>query len=182
MVDPAVVHEKFDRQVEQLCMNRPALRRDRGLIIEEVRFPSLFVIFGLPFKHLMVATFGVELNFTDYNLYPPSARFFEPLSRRSLKYEEMLPALQKVKNQVQNVLIDSHPGTKLPFMCLRGFREYHEHPQHTNDPWEQYRHDTMIGTAHYCLEQIWLRCLKGAQLAFQVQVQVARTEVEVSVE
>ncbi len=32
-----------------------------------------------------------------------------------------------------------HPATGLPFVCMRGSREYHNHPSHLNDTWEQYR-------------------------------------------
>jgi len=32
-----------------------------------------------------------------------------------------------------------HPTTGLPFVCMRGSREYHNHPGHQNDRWDQYR-------------------------------------------
>jgi hypothetical protein len=35
--------------------------------------------------------------------------------------------------------LDDHPFTHKPFLCLRGIREYHEHPQHSGDEWLLYR-------------------------------------------
>jgi hypothetical protein len=37
------------------------------------------------------------------------------------------------------VLLPDHPLTHKPFLCLRGIREYHEHPQHSGDDWFLYR-------------------------------------------
>lgn len=179
MVDPVVVRRKFDHQISTLLLNREALRRERGWIIEEVSFPSLFVIFTVPFPPAFIALFGVELDFTDYNLYPLSARFFDPVTRRSLRRDELPPALQMVGERQQDVIVAVHPTTKLPFFCMRGFREYHDHPQHTDDPWDQYRYNTMIGTAFYCLDQIWQRTVRG--LSPTLGVTFVRRGKEVSV-
>lgn len=34
---------------------------------------------------------------------------------------------------------DLHPTTGLPFVCMRGFREYHTHSNHLTDLWDTYR-------------------------------------------
>jgi hypothetical protein len=34
---------------------------------------------------------------------------------------------------------DQHPNTHRPFICMRGFREYHTHPSHLGDYWATYR-------------------------------------------
>lgn len=34
---------------------------------------------------------------------------------------------------------DLHPETKKPFVCMRGFREYHTHSSHLTDHWETYK-------------------------------------------
>lgn len=33
----------------------------------------------------------------------------------------------------------SHPATGRPFICMRGFREFHTHPSHQNETWDSYR-------------------------------------------
>jgi hypothetical protein len=36
-------------------------------------------------------------------------------------------------------IIHGHPKYDRPFFCRRGLREYHEHPQHEDDPWDRWR-------------------------------------------
>ena len=36
-------------------------------------------------------------------------------------------------------LLQAHGDDDIPFLCIAGVREYHEHPAHTGDPWESHR-------------------------------------------
>ncbi len=36
-------------------------------------------------------------------------------------------------------IVERHPVYQRPFFCRRGLREYHEHPQHEDDPWARWR-------------------------------------------
>ena len=36
-------------------------------------------------------------------------------------------------------LMQAHGDDDVPFLCIAGVREYHEHPAHTGDPWESHR-------------------------------------------
>ena len=36
-------------------------------------------------------------------------------------------------------LMQAHGDDDIPFLCVAGVREYHEHPAHTGDPWESHR-------------------------------------------
>lgn len=36
-------------------------------------------------------------------------------------------------------LMQGHGDDDIPFLCIAGVREYHEHPAHTGDPWESHR-------------------------------------------
>lgn len=40
---------------------------------------------------------------------------------------------------VPQPLMQAADGNDIPFLCLAGVREYHEHPAHTGDPWELHR-------------------------------------------
>jgi len=42
----------------------------------------------------------------------------------------------------------------IPFFCIRGIREYHNHPYHTGDAWLLYR-GTGIGNLNYILDQLY---------------------------
>ena len=36
-------------------------------------------------------------------------------------------------------LMQAYGDDDIPFLCIAGVREYHEHPAHTGDPWESHR-------------------------------------------
>jgi hypothetical protein len=39
----------------------------------------------------------------------------------------------------QQPLMQSYGPEEVPFLCLAGVREYHEHPGHSGDAWELHR-------------------------------------------
>lgn len=173
MLNQDVTRRKFKREVAVLMENRTALR-ERRIFIEEVAFPHVYALFSVGFRLGPIVSFGVQLGFEDYNVLPPSALFVEPVTRRPLLRPEIPASLNLDGEHSANVIVGAHPETGFPFICLRGFREYHTHPQHTDDPWDRYRYDGSTGTAYYCLEQIWLHLTSAAQAVIQVQVGVAR--------
>jgi hypothetical protein len=54
-----------------------------------------------------------------------------------------------------------HPATGRPFVCMAGAREYHIHPSHVNDSWENYRRRTAY-TLGGVLTQLWNAWLKSS--------------------
>lgn len=51
-----------------------------------------------------------------------------------------------------------HPATGRPFICMIGTREYHTHPSHINDDWENFKtKSTLAGL----LTQLWNAWLKA---------------------
>ena len=84
--------------------------------------------------------FKARFDLTDYDLRAPSLEFRDPWTDALLPYGTMFRALEHEKDrQTHLVLLDDHPITHKPFLCLRGIREYHEHPQHSGDDWLLYR-------------------------------------------
>jgi hypothetical protein len=84
--------------------------------------------------------FKARFDLTDYDLRAPSLEFRDPWSDELLQYGTMFRALEFEKDRKAHVvLLDKHPLTHKPFLCLRGIREYHEHPQHSGDEWLLYR-------------------------------------------
>ena len=89
---------------------------------------------------LAAQAFKARFDLTDYDLRPPSLEFRDPWTDALLPYATMFRALEYEKNRKAHlVLLDDHPITHKPFLCLRGIREYHEHPQHSGDDWLLYR-------------------------------------------
>lgn len=93
--------------------------------------------------------FAVKLDFTNYDLIPPSLKFIDPITERELRRQELPlkflrvspPSIQNGQtiNQLPQDLIAAHEPEFIPFLCLAGIREYHLHPWHSNDPWLDHR-------------------------------------------
>jgi hypothetical protein len=98
----------------------------------------MLVNFELP--SLALRAFKARFDLTDYDLRAPSLEFFDPWTDVALQYATMFRAVEfEPQRKAHLVLLDNHPITKKPFLCIRGIREYHEHPQHSGDDWMLYR-------------------------------------------
>jgi hypothetical protein len=88
------------------------------------------------------------------------------------------PGMQVVFQAPQHQnLVQAHPGG-LPFLCMAGIREYHEHPFHSDDPWLAHR-DTGVGTLQHILDVIHrhgVLTLKQWNFEIAMQVQVVGIE------
>jgi hypothetical protein len=111
---------------------------------------------------------AVKLNFTNYNVEPPSVQFVDPLTEVGLTVDELLVRLLRrrlpkaptgedtgSKNPVPEIesLVAHHPPGNIPFLCIPGVKEYHDHPFHSNDPWLAHK-DRGEGTLGFILDQI----------------------------
>ena len=166
LVDPEVSKIKFNREVQNLIKQYSSLRK-RGWIIESTTFPKIQVTFLAMEIIPPLAPLTVEIDFTNYNLWAPSIKFMHPISFMPI----YLPGLRLVAgNNPQNMIVESHPKTKEPFICIPGAREYHSHPQHNGNSWDLHRY-TGEGTLYFLLENIWIYCIKSIkQYAINVHV------------
>jgi len=99
---------------------------------------TMLLAFDIP--SLAVRAFKGRFDLTDYDLRAPSLEFRDPWTDQLLSYPTMLRAMEfETQRKAHLVLLDDHPVTHKPFLCLRGVREYHEHPQHSGDDWMLYR-------------------------------------------
>lgn len=165
-VDPEVTHLKFDRELARLTEQR-ALLDSRGIfILASTNFPLIDLLFvpkhplravvpvvqkggiflpqgttiAAEIPSLAARAFKARFNLSDYDLIAPSLDFLDPWSDEPLQYATMFRALEfEQQRKAHIVLLDAHPTTGRPFLCLRGIREYHEHPQHSGDQWLLYR-------------------------------------------
>ncbi len=183
MLDPEVNQKKFEREVARVSAERPLLEK-RGLFVIEVCFPNIDVLV-IPENPLLLQIFQpvvqnqltfpsmlareqklealsarpfvCRLGLDDFDLLPPTVRFLNPVTRKALNEREVPRGHVVNGSKVDLVVLDSHPITKQSFLCLRGVREYHTHPQHTGDDWFLYRGS--IGVLHI-LDVLWRSCVK----------------------
>jgi len=110
---------------------------------------------GLP--NLAARAFKAHFELSDFDLRAPSLQFRDPWTDELLDYNTMFRAFEYEKHrQVHLVLLGDHPTERRPFLCLRGIREYHEHPQHSGDDWLQYRNDISFFSI---VMSVWRACI-----------------------
>jgi hypothetical protein len=164
-VDPSVTRSKFDREVAEFRDLGDTHRR-RGWWLLDAEFPRVSVVFAIPQLRPTAVICGVEMDFTNYDLEPPSVRLVDPftrepyqqkklptvLLRRQLMNFQMGPGMPQFAGAVP--LMQAHTPDEVPFLCIPGVREYHAHPAHTGDSWLMHRNQGE-GTLFHILNTIY---------------------------
>jgi hypothetical protein len=155
--DPEVSRAKFERELAEFG----ELARDyqrRGWLRVRASFPEILVVLAAPQVKPPPIITGVLFDYTDYDLRPPSVRLVDPFTeapylarelpttlRREVEAEAPIPGLVlpgaagTPRVLTQQALMQAQGPDELPFLCLAGVREYHEHPAHSGDRWELHR-------------------------------------------
>jgi hypothetical protein len=182
VVDPAVSHAKFDREVAAYRKMEAAYRK-RGWLLLDAAFPEVCIAFAVPKLRPFPIVAAVVIDFTDYDLRPLSVRFVDPFSReplvaRNLNFtmwrrqcmpdEAFAAMLQQGALPVANIVQFNDPDDH-PFICLPGVREYHDNPAHTGDSWLLHR-SSGEGSLAFILDKIWTYGVEPLS-TFQIQVQ-----------
>jgi len=153
--EPTVSHTKFASELADYEDQRDEYEA-RGWLLVEAHFPTVFVVMANTVLKPPPIVCGVLLEFTNYDAMPPSLKLVDPFTRvpytaanlptqlnRSLPAQSVqlpgLPAGGNIQMQVAQPLMQAHDPQAVPFLCLAGVREYHEHPGHSGDPWELHR-------------------------------------------
>lgn len=74
----------------------------------------------------------------DFDGKPPLAELLRP-------DRTPLPANEWPKDPELQGIVPNHPIYKRNFFCRPGFREFHEHEQHEDEPWDKYREQSSLG-------------------------------------
>ncbi|WP_026616818.1 putative metal-binding protein [Ensifer aridi] len=186
-VDPEVSRAKFDREISRFRPYADAYRMQGCFLIEE-SFPSAFFIFASPKVKPRVIGAAIEIDFTNYDLRPPSVVFVDPFTRQPIARKDLplnmlrrpqLPGTppEMISNLIQQnavSLTDFIQANSLqdsPFLCMAGVREYHDNPAHSGDPWLLHR-----GSGEGCLAFILDKIIKygtGPVEQLHIQLQYA---------
>jgi Predicted metal binding domain len=153
IVDPAVSRRKFAREVEAARAHDPFRRQ--GVWIMRAEYPIVFAILATnhPVPVLPGVLCGVHLDFSDYDVRPPSIKFVDPFEEKPLSVNTCWGFPRKVRDivntetgevveELQNLLVAFNP--EKPFICLQGVREYHECSAHSGDSWFLHRKPNML--------------------------------------
>ncbi|MER8541437.1 putative metal-binding protein [Mesorhizobium sp. M0322] len=185
IVDEAVSRRKFEREIARYRQLEDTYRR-RGWFLLEATFPSVLVLFAAVKVTPRPLVCAVRLDFTNYDLMPPSVKFVDPstgsaLPMKSLGFQmmrldglddaspETIASLAQQQRLPVQPLLQAHGPDEIPFLCLPGVKEYHDHPAHTGDSWLLHRRSGE-GSLHFILEQIWASGINPIQtINYQIQ-------------
>ena len=152
---PTVSRRKFDREIAEFRSAAEEYGR-RGWFLARADFPYALVILATAKTQPVAILCGVWFDYTNYDAAPPSVRLVHPLTCAPYRYAELPspllrslpangpPAVLQGNVQVQlqpepQRLMMAYGPDDIPFLCVAGVREYHEHPAHSGDQWELYR-------------------------------------------
>lgn len=192
LVDRRITRRKFDRELSHWLAHAPHKERGWVLLAQDRQVPFVEIAFlakvALSSGYLPAAVCAIRLSYENYDLWPPSLTFIDVFTRQPTMPH--VRAFQPGPQGPRDVLINGHPTTKLPFLCLRGIREYHSHPQHSGDDWLLYR-STGEGSLATICDRVWrfmVQNIVGLNVSTQVhptipfraqlQIQLAQGDVE----
>jgi Predicted metal binding domain len=146
LVERSVSAAKLDRQLADWETNRErheargVLLLGRGELHVDVGFCARLPL-GLA-NDLVAMPLVVRFDFRNYDLWAPSVRLVDPIDRRwlidarlgAIDFENTAP-----DGTPMNLFVGHHPETARVFLCKRGVREYHSHPEHSGDDWLLHR-------------------------------------------
>ena len=127
-MDRVVSRRKFEAEIRSLEIEAAPYISTKGWRI----VASIYPILAIVLRHSRSAR-EIEFRFVcdDWDEIPPSLTLHDPKDGRGFQWAEWPKGGWSV--------LESHPSTGKPFLCLPGIREYHTHPRHLGDAWEGYR-------------------------------------------
>ncbi len=156
-VDPAVSSTKFHRELDEYRAFEHEYRR-RGWILVEAEFPRLIVLLAAPQLKPPAIVTGVKFDYTNYDLVAPSVQLVDPFTYEPYRLKDIPTTLQRTVEApgfaiqgfpvpfgaqsrflAQQSLMQGYGPDDIPFLCIAGVREYHDHPGHSGDSWELHR-------------------------------------------
>lgn len=154
--EPAVSRAKFEREVAQYRELEDEYRR-RGWFLIYADFPRAVAVLAAPQLRPPAVVTAVLFDYTNYDAQAPSVLLANPFTLEPYKGKDLpttllrsvpaqlavagLPEGARLQAIQQQPLMQFHSPDDVPFLCIAGVREYHEHPGHSGDAWELHRHD-----------------------------------------
>ena len=153
-VDPSVSRTKFEREIDDYRALESDYRA-RGWFLVKAEWPVAVVVLASNQTKPPAIVAAARFDYSNYDAEPPSVRFIDPFSGRLLPFNELptrlprgvpgqempmpVPGGPKVQVMMAQDLMQAHSAEDIPFLCVPGVKEYHDHPGHSGDPWEVHR-------------------------------------------
>lgn len=161
--DPEVTRLKFDNELNKFLAVEEFYNK-KGILCHKIDYPSIYFIFGAPKLIPIPLVFSVRINFTNYDVEPPAVAFINPFTDEALKREQIPIAFVQFNpsNPFQPQDLLQGIGDIVPFFCIPGIKEYHDHPAHSGDPWFLYR-TKGEGSLLFILDQLYNSSIPSAK-------------------
>ncbi|MHB2032744.1 MAG: putative metal-binding protein [Gemmatimonadaceae bacterium] len=174
LVDPTVSRRKLQRDYERWKAH--SQHAERGWVLLDYDEDALTVELAFLTRAsissgsvpLAVVACAVRLSYDNYDIWPPSLTFIDAIGHVPIAMPHV-QAMQPSPTGPKNVLIATHPETRLPFLCVPGIREYHTHPQHSGDSWLLYRSRGEGSLLTVC-DRIWHYMVRNV-FGFRIEIQ-----------
>ena len=151
-VDPVVSRKKFNREVAEFRSQADEYIQ-RGWYLTKAKFPHALVILATAQTQPVSIFCGISFDYSNYDVVPPSLRLVHPLTCEPYRFNELPVHLHRqvpetdppsvnAQGEIQisaQSLMMAHDPDQIPFLCIAGVREYHDHPAHSGDHWELHR-------------------------------------------
>lgn len=143
--DPVVSRKKFNREINEFRSLSDEYCQ-RGWFMSYAKYPHALVILATAKTNPITILSGVFFDYTNYDVVPPSVKLVNPITAKPYKFSELpthlprlIPASEQTNEPKLQPFMVAHDQNDIPFLCLAGVREYHEHPAHSGDSWELHR-------------------------------------------
>jgi len=133
---------------EQINLWPPDLAESRGWVIHAVSYPTV----DISFTAIDRTTLRLSCDFSDWDELPPSIDLLNAEGVLLAKLPQKLPGVFNG---------GAHPRTGRPFVCMAGSREFHTHPSHRNETWDQCRDQPGFEDIGAILTKLWHAWQKG---------------------
>lgn len=159
-IDAEVSKMKFENELN-IFLNRQDVHRKNGIILLKATFPDIELLFMAPQLAPSPAVFSVRINFINYDLEPFSVSFIDPFSGELVKANQVLThffkkhSVDQQGNLIKQPLLQFETPDGIPFLCIPGVREYHNHPYHTGDSWLLHRKLGGEGSLGYLIGKLY---------------------------
>jgi hypothetical protein len=157
VVDPEVSKAKFEQETI-VFLGSMDIHRKRGILVLDCEYPNIKLAFCAPQIKPSPIVFAVNVNFINYDMEPLSVKFIDPFTFGLVTVQQLGHQFKRTighvngQPQFQPLIVGLPDGT--PFICLPGTREYHHHPDHSNEPWLSHRGKGGEGTLGFIIEKL----------------------------
>jgi hypothetical protein len=183
LVDTEISRRKLEREIAAWRSNEKEYRARGWLLLahDDLKVELGFlgrIPLGNGQAPILLPT--VRLDYDNYDLWPPSLTFIDVFSRDAA--DPPLPQALIIGDAgPRNILLRNGEGKA--FLCVPGTREFHDHPQHSGEPWALFRSRKM-GSLAVIAERVWQSMTQTIQgialqpaLLQQLQIQLPAQQI-----